>query len=1121
MKKIFLIPLMTLLCTVMAWGAEVGDFEGLKNALAGSDATITLTGDITIGGSTSTSIKREVTIDLNGHTLTDGTSFISVGKNGNVTVKNGKIRVTSKYSFSLGTNSPAALTFQNVKKVTDQDPNVGTAMYNDGTDVSKQPIHVNQNGGTLTLDSDCDLNICSTLTDAGTLTNNGTGTIYLKPKNTITDNSVKEYLESLPAGTKIVPSSIYASLYEDYASYFYPGVKEHMFLTLTGDGEGIETYQLKSTDIKPKFKLEKGEKTYYFKNMQAAMQYSTNDYPYKLQEDVSQVTLTYPGYLDLNGKTLTLTKNGKDIVKVNKGQLTIMNSHPATGGINITGTGEANQYAFGITPSSTSVANYSVLTIKEGVTINMPNHNGYVFGVYNGTQNGYGTVLNMNGTVSAPKGSCGIGLSGNIKDKDDANVPIFNIGGTINAKGIGIFASGYGKWNISDGASITGDYAAIEMRAGNLTIDGGSFTATATEFENEANSNGSTTSGAAITVAQHTTKLPINVTINGGEFRAIYPIAQANPQKNEEAYVNNVNITVNGGKFWATNTANVAAYTQDNKLTLKGGYYNLAPHAFVAEGYVAINNPDKDPLPSVEDGYLFKVVQLVPEDFESTLTEGNWVVEDTWKENESVADHIPTQHTNVTIPDGGNVYVQPTPEKAEVVAYAHNLTLEGDASLTVKDGATLVLGNEATVPNTAKLVVEEGGQLLIAPSDELVQPTGTVTLVADGAGVKAGKTDLTDAKNFYWQHFAIPTAEKPDAIQLFTSERTPINEAITYYNEWNITEGWEAIVKDNVTTPFVGYNFTNIRPFGANVNYDFTGKLVGNASNPLVFTQRGFNFLGNSYLAPINIQALQTSMYEQGLEFTIYIFTKQGKKQIYRAINEVTASIYGIDEIKPMQGFFMYAQEATTADFQYNSAVYSAFINKQNGGAANNAPARRAASQYDAKAIISIESATGAYDEVVLVESDKYSNDYDLKADARKMDNNGLNIYADGSFDNLAVMATNDLMGQTLSIATDADAQYTISFSNVEGELALRDNVTGAVVAIENGATYEFAAQPNTTLDARFQIVNRFNAPTAIENTEVKANVKGIYSITGMYLGEDFKALPAGVYVVDGVKIVK
>jgi len=96
-----------------------------------------------------------------------------------------------------------------------------------------------------------------------------------------------------------------------------------------------------------------------------------------------------------------------------------------------------------------------------------------------------------------------------------------------------------------------------------------------------------------------------------------------------------------------------------------------------------------------------------------------------------------------------------------------------------------------------------------------------------------------------------------------------------------------------------------------------------------------------------------------------------------------------------------------------------------------------------------------------------------------------------------------------------------MTFSGIEGELAIRDNATGAIIAMEEGASYEFAAQPNSAIEGRFEIVGRNNAPTAIDDVEVKANVKGIYTIMGQYLGENFNILPAGVYVVNGVKIVK
>jgi hypothetical protein len=75
------------------------------------------------------------------------------------------------------------------------------------------------------------------------------------------------------------------------------------------------------------------------------------------------------------------------------------------------------------------------------------------------------------------------------------------------------------------------------------------------------------------------------------------------------------------------------------------------------------------------------------------------------------------------------------------------------------------------------------------------------------------------------------------------------------------------------------------------------------------------------------------------------------------------------------------------------------------------------------------------------------------------------------------------------------------------------------------GAIYTFYAEANEVNDYRFQVVAAAKMPTSIENTEVGANAKkaGVYTLTGQYMGNAsiFNALPAGVYVVDGVKKVK
>ena len=124
----------------------------------------------------------------------------------------------------------------------------------------------------------------------------------------------------------------------------------------------------------------------------------------------------------------------------------------------------------------------------------------------------------------------------------------------------------------------------------------------------------------------------------------------------------------------------------------------------------------------------------------------------------------------------------------------------------------------------------------------------------------------------------------------------------------------------------------------------------------------------------------------------------------------------------------------------------------------------------------------------------------------------------------LLSLATDNILGTILSLQTMEDINYTITFDNVRGEVyALRDNLTNAVVLMNEGATYNFTAQPNATLEGRFQIVSRQEMPTSVETIEENETPKAIYTVMGQYVGEttDWNNLPAGVYVVDGVKVIK
>ncbi|MBQ6777434.1 MAG: InlB B-repeat-containing protein [Paludibacteraceae bacterium] len=159
------------------------------------------------------------------------------------------------------------------------------------------------------------------------------------------------------------------------------------------------------------------------------------------------------------------------------------------------------------------------------------------------------------------------------------NTQITINGGTITGTvGIAIYHPQVGTLTVNNG-SLTGVDAAIEMRAGTLVINDGTFTATATEFSCNPNGSGSTTSGAAIAIAQHTTKKDISVTINGGTFNGVKALNESNPQVNDPAP--QVDLAVKGGDF----TGEVSTVDVDHFIS--GGSFDApVSNENSAEGFV-------------------------------------------------------------------------------------------------------------------------------------------------------------------------------------------------------------------------------------------------------------------------------------------------------------------------------------------------------------------------------------------------------------------------------------------------------------------------------------------------------------------------------------------------------
>lgn len=138
----------------------------------------------------------------------------------------------------------------------------------------------------------------------------------------------------------------------------------------------------------------------------------------------------------------------------------------------------------------------------------------------------------------------------------------------------------------------------IEMRAGELVVIGGYIEATGDELDSMPNGNGSTTSGAAIAIVQHTTKQPINVRLDGGVFNGVFAVYEENQQNNEQAAVEKISLAINGGVF------NGRIGSENLVDFVNGGKFAVMPNeAYFVEGLTG----------ELYDGY-YVVIEAVTED---------------------------------------------------------------------------------------------------------------------------------------------------------------------------------------------------------------------------------------------------------------------------------------------------------------------------------------------------------------------------------------------------------------------------------------------------------------------------------------------------------------------------
>ena len=512
-----------------------------------------------------------------------------------------------------------------------------------------------------------------------------------------------------------------------------------------------------------------------------------------LLKDVTEletISITGGKKVDLNLNEKNITFKADNYFCVDNGALNV------TGKGNITSShGNDNNtwlptiYAYG---TSTDTADYSVVTIGKDVVID--NRGSYGLAIGHKDYKAYGAKVIVEGTV---KSTYGFTVTGNAK-ATQGNIPKITVtesGKIVSTDGSAIYAAGYGIYNIA--GTLSGINFGIEIRAGKLNVeDTAKISATGNFSDPVPNGNGSTVTGAAIAVSQHTTNLPIDVNIKGGEIsetgtngHALYEIDTV---KNEAAenVAKDVSITVSGGSF------NGNVYSTNNKLSITGGAFTDIANAvkYAADGATIKLAGDVTQDVTIPDG---KTVTLDLGGNKLTNVSGHTITNNgtLFVTGNGTVDNIAHgkgalyNNTGATATLNGGTFTR-SAEKGTASPDSAN----GNSWYTVKNYGTMTINSNVTITNTGShSSAVANGWFDVSKAGSNGEPiyTTNAVLTINGGNISGGKITV---KNDDYGTLTITGG----------SISQPLNGLYCIYNA-NVT----AISGGNVNGPVGNYNGTS------------------------------------------------------------------------------------------------------------------------------------------------------------------------------------------------------------------------------------------------------------------------------------------------------------------------
>lgn len=311
--------------------------------------------------------------------------------------------------------------------------------------------------------------------------------------------------------------------------------------------------------------------------------------------------------INLNGFTLSSDEgvawlaNTKAVVTIKNGKIEASDC-----GVKAS-TGTLNLNSVSITAVGRAVAVYdsSTVNVDEETKLTTTGNDATVV-VWGDKETNQSPILNVYGEINNTCDEGNFAIAGNGTDMSGTTININEGAKVVSENAPAIYHPQPGDITI-DGMveGITG----IEIRAGNLTVKSNAvITATAENYDTQANGSGSTTEGAAISVVQHTTRLPINVSVYGGEITGEVALAANNLQTGD---VKDVTVEVYAGAF----EGQVENINTGGSMVIYGGAFTeLNDDMINIEGDVAVIKADGEEITVIGEEVINAVLVQLEED---------------------------------------------------------------------------------------------------------------------------------------------------------------------------------------------------------------------------------------------------------------------------------------------------------------------------------------------------------------------------------------------------------------------------------------------------------------------------------------------------------------------------